>query len=349
MMKRTHKGLTRLLSAGLSLALLTTLLPGAMAATSGSLSKGYTMDSTDELEIDYEDFNDYCDGQVDEIRFSNLPDSDDGTLYYYFGYGKNDYEAVKEKRYIAYEDFYGLLFVPENDFDGIIEIDFSGYDEDGYDFDGTIEIDVRGDDSDDYDADDITYTVAPNRDLELKVKDFVNACDDATRDDLYRIRFTDLPRSSYGVLYLDYDCTDAVEEDEWYYYEDDELDELTFAADDHTGKITLPYDGEADDGTRFTGAVVITVSSSGSSATAKTGDVPVYTDTNKSVYLDVADFDDFVYEDTDDSDEVSYLMFTSLPDKDEGVLWYEDVRDDRKVDEDESFDHDDIDYVYFVP
>ena len=32
-MKRTHRGLARLLSAGMSLALLTSLVPGAMAAS----------------------------------------------------------------------------------------------------------------------------------------------------------------------------------------------------------------------------------------------------------------------------------------------------------------------------
>ena len=142
-MKRTHKRLTRLLSAGMSLALLTTLLPGALAAPSGSLSRGYTMDSDEELVIEYSDFDDYCGNTIDRIRFTYLPDSDEGTLYYYYSDDEDDYEEVDEGSYIYYEDFYGVLFVPEEDFDGTIEIDFEGRDEDRDSFDGTIEIDVN--------------------------------------------------------------------------------------------------------------------------------------------------------------------------------------------------------------
>ena len=50
-MKRTHKRLTRLLSAGMSLALLTTLLPGALAASRYTMD-GYEVDSNQDLEID---------------------------------------------------------------------------------------------------------------------------------------------------------------------------------------------------------------------------------------------------------------------------------------------------------
>lgn len=54
-MKRTHRGLARLLSAGMSLALLTSLVPGATAASN---TLNYKVDSDDILEIKDSDFPD---------------------------------------------------------------------------------------------------------------------------------------------------------------------------------------------------------------------------------------------------------------------------------------------------
>ena len=57
-MKRTHKRLTRLLSAGLSLALLTTLLPGALAADVrvDDAEIRYTADSDEVVHFDRDDW-----------------------------------------------------------------------------------------------------------------------------------------------------------------------------------------------------------------------------------------------------------------------------------------------------
>ena len=53
-MKRTHRGLARLLSAGMSLALLTSLVPGAMAA---SRNVEYEVDADEVLYLEKEDFD----------------------------------------------------------------------------------------------------------------------------------------------------------------------------------------------------------------------------------------------------------------------------------------------------
>ena len=58
-MKRKHKGLTRLLSAGVSLALLTTLLPGALAAVRVDDAEiSYTVNSDKVLYFERDDFLD---------------------------------------------------------------------------------------------------------------------------------------------------------------------------------------------------------------------------------------------------------------------------------------------------
>lgn len=53
-MKRTHRGLARLLSAGMSLALLTSLAPGATAA---SRNVEYEVDADEVLYLEKEDFD----------------------------------------------------------------------------------------------------------------------------------------------------------------------------------------------------------------------------------------------------------------------------------------------------
>lgn len=53
-MKRTHRGLARLLSAGMSLALLTSLVPGATAA---SRNVEYEVDADEVLYLEKEDFD----------------------------------------------------------------------------------------------------------------------------------------------------------------------------------------------------------------------------------------------------------------------------------------------------
>ena len=82
-MKRTHKLRARLLSAGLSLALLTTLLPGALAASYPEVY--YEIDSDEEQYLYLEDFEDACldekGDEIEYIRFTDLPDKDDGVLY----------------------------------------------------------------------------------------------------------------------------------------------------------------------------------------------------------------------------------------------------------------------------
>ena len=56
-MKQTHRGLARLLSAGMSLALLTSLVPGATAA---SRNVEYEVDGDEVLSLEKEDFDNLC-------------------------------------------------------------------------------------------------------------------------------------------------------------------------------------------------------------------------------------------------------------------------------------------------
>ena len=68
-MKRTHRGLARLLSAGMSLALLTSLVPGATAA---SRNVEYEVDADEVLYLEKEDFDKFV---YDETSHTNLSKS----------------------------------------------------------------------------------------------------------------------------------------------------------------------------------------------------------------------------------------------------------------------------------
>ena len=303
-MKRTHKRLTRLLSAGMSLALLTTLLPGALAAPSGSLSRGYTMDSDEELVIEYSDFDDYCGNTIDRIRFTYLPDSDEGTLYYYYSDDEDDYEEVDEGSYIYYEDFYGVLFVPEEDFDGTIEIDFEGRDEDRDSFDGTIEIDVNGIGTSSSSGD-VTYETDVNDEVYLDVDDFDDYVYDSTRsgDEVDYIYFTSLPSSSKGTLY--YDGTRSSDEvgknDD---FDHDEIDDLLFIPDDdYEGSVTIPFKGEADSGESISGDLVINVGIGGDAEVV----VKLNASTGNPITFDADDFNDAVMDET--GYNLNYVVF----------------------------------------
>lgn len=117
-MKR-RKVWTRLLFAGTSLALLAGMLPGALAA---STPLRYEVDSHEILEIRGRDFNSYCENQtgysMDYIAFTDLPDSDEEWLCYKDG--AEDECTIREGRAVDYNDFYYLVFEPDEDFDQFV-------------------------------------------------------------------------------------------------------------------------------------------------------------------------------------------------------------------------------------
>lgn len=100
-MKRTHRGLARLLSAGMSLALLTSLVPGAMAA---SRNVEYEVDADEVLYLEKEDFDKFVydetsqGTEVDELWFTSLPSSSKGVLYFDYD-GRDEYEVEKRESF----------------------------------------------------------------------------------------------------------------------------------------------------------------------------------------------------------------------------------------------------------
>ena len=79
-----------------------------------------------------------------------------------------------------------------------------------------------------------------------------------------RVWFTDLPSSREGTLYRDYDKRDQEEIDEDEEIRHDEIDDLTFVPKrNFEGAVTIPFEGRADDGDKFSGELVIRVGDAG--------------------------------------------------------------------------------------
>lgn len=340
-MKRTHRGLARLLSAGMSLALLTSLVPGATAARS---TLNYKVDSDDILEIKDSDFSRF---DMDYILFTELPGSREGELYYV---DEDDREqSIGRNDKIYWDDFYGLVFEPDENYDGTVSLDFEGEDSYGDDYYGTLEIEVYGIRNSSSDGE-VTYEVDVNDAVDLDVDDFDDyAYDESDGTEVDYIFFTDLPSSSKGTLYYDYGYSSEREVEKDEEFDRDEIDDLTFVPKrNYEGTVTLSFEGRSDARDKFYGDLVIEVGG-GQSSSAARGDVTYDVDVNDTVDFDYDDFDEFVYDETSGT-EVGRVWFTELPSSREGTLYRDyDKRDQEEIDEDEEIRHDEIDNLTFVP
>ena len=340
-MKRTHRGLARLLSAGMSLALLTSLVPGATAASS---TLNYKVDSDDILEIKDSDFSRF---DMDYILFTELPGSREGELYYV---DEDDREqSIGRNDKIYWDDFYGLVFEPDENYDGTVSLDFEGEDSYGDDYYGTLEIEVYGIRNSSSDGE-VTYEVDVNDAVDLDVDDFDDyAYDESDGTEVDYIFFTDLPSSSKGTLYYDYGYYSEREVEEDEEFDRDEIEYLTFVPKrNYEGTVTLSFEGRSDARDKFYGDLVIEVGG-GQSSSAARGDVTYDVDVNDTVDFDYDDFDEFVYDETSGT-EVGRVWFTELPSSREGTLYRDyDKRDQEEIDEDEEIRHDEIDNLTFVP
>lgn len=349
-MKRTYRGLARLLSAGMSLALLTSLVPGAMAA---SRNVEYEVDADEVLYLEKEDFDKFVydetsqGTEVDELWFTSLPSSSKGVLYFDYD-GRDEYEVEKRESFTR-RDLDDLAFVPDEDYDGSVTIGFSGESDQGENFSGTLYIEVNGTGRSSSDGE-VTYEVDVNDAVDLDVDDFDDyAYDESDGTEVDYIFFTDLPSSSKGTLYYDYGYSSEREVEEDEEFDRDEIEYLTFVPKrNYEGTVTLSFEGRSDARDKFYGDLVIEVGGGRSSSAAR-GDVMYDVDVNDTVDFDYDDFDEFVYDETSGT-EVGRVWFTELPSSREGTLYRDyDKRDQEEIDEDEEIRHDEIDDLTFVP
>ena len=228
----------------------------------------YEVDVNDAVDLDVDDFDDYAydesDGtEVDYIFFTDLPSSSKGTLYYDYGYSSE--REVEEEEEFDRDEIDDLTFVPKRNYEGTVTLSFEGRSDARDKFYGDLVIEVGGGRSSSAARGDVTYDVAVNDTVDFDYDDFDEfVYDETSGTEVGRVWFTELPSSREGTLYRDYDKRDQEEIDEDEEIRHDEIDDLTFVPKrNFEGAVTIPFEGRADDGDKFSGELVIRVGDAG--------------------------------------------------------------------------------------
>lgn len=205
---------------------------------------------------------------LDHIRFTSLPSSGAGVLYYNY-YNSSSYRVSTGTDYYrnSSPSISSLTFVPASGYAGTVSIPFTGYDEDNVRFNGTVTISVGGES-----GQIISYTAAAGGFVRFSASDFNSACRSATGDALSYVRF-DLPSSYYGTLYHQYNSAsrtgNAVSSSTGYYYSGSSrlVGDVSFAAA-APGTASFGFTGYNTRGDSFTGTVEISISGSAPAASS---------------------------------------------------------------------------------
>lgn len=197
----------------------------------------------------------------------------------------------------------------------------------------------------------LEYEVDSDDVLEITDKALNDYCKKKTDSNMDYIYFTDLPSASKGTLYYcdNYEKKNPIEVEENEDIPYNELYYLLFEPDeDFDGTVTIPFEGESVGEDAYWGDLVIEVTGVGSSSSS--GELTYEIDGDETLELDVDEFDQYVYDHTQRGEEVKELWFTSLPSSSKGTLYYDyGYSSQKKVREDDEYDHRDIDYLTFVP
>ncbi len=262
-----------------------------------------------------EDFNDACrqaNGRtLNRVRFTRLPSSSAGTLYYNYVSSSSTGTRVSTGT-----DYYrsgspslsSVTFSPASGYDGTVSIPFDGYDSNGSRFDGTVTIAVGSASS----SRTVSYSTVTGGSVRFDAADFNTACRSATGDTLNYVRF-DLPASRYGTLYYQYSTSTrtgtAVSSGTGYYRSGGsrQIGDVSFAASSTAGTVTFGYTGYSTRGDSFSGTVEIQVSSSatGASSTIR------YTGSSAPISFRALDFQNACQ--TALGNALSYVQFSTLP------------------------------------
>ncbi|HWQ77313.1 MAG TPA: S-layer homology domain-containing protein [Anaerovoracaceae bacterium] len=223
----------------------------------------YSVDADDTVTFKKADFNDYCRDENDETLdylYFELPSSSKGILYYDYDDDKERVDEEDEYYYSKSPSISDITFVPNDDYSGDVEIDFSGYDVDADTISGTVLISVNNDDLDE--ADDIEYSVTVGSHITFNDDDINEVCEDLTDESLDYVRFT-LPTSSKGTLYYNYNSsgsnTKVSASTKYYYKKSSYLKNVSFVPSGSTGTVTISYTGYNSEGSAFSGEISISV------------------------------------------------------------------------------------------
>ena len=257
---------------------------------------------------------------VEYIKFTTLPSSSKGYLYYdgsskitstsaeYYYSGTSSSKKYMNK----------LSFVPSGS-TGTATIKYRAYTTDEKYYDGSIIITINEQTSE---LSTISYTVDQDRTLDFSVSDFKNALSKKTSKSLNYVKF-ELPSTSKGVLYYDYSSSQSspakVSSSTKYYRTGSGknlIGKITFVPKtNYTGTVTIDYTAYDSDGEKFEGSVAVKVGVSDKldNITYKVGNSKVLTLSSADINTEFKDAD---------GGNLSYVKFT-LPSSTYGYLYYD--------------------------
>ena len=289
----------------------------------------YSLDyDEDYIEFDEDDFFKVCKKiqheDLDYVKFTDLPDDDDGILYYDYDEDEDDddnTEVRSSRKYYYDRSSYlrKVSFVPDDDFSGTLTFKYTGYDEEGDRYTGKIRITV-GDRDEKKDDSEIAYKAKDRREVvNFDEDDFSDLCDDLNDEDLDYVKFS-IPSAKSGILYYNYNegqYSSVVTSSRKYYVDSSPyLGDVTFVPNDQfSGTCIIDFTGWDVDGKKFSGEVKITVGSGSVNAktityTGKPGTATIMKDSDfNQVCRDLM------------GNQLNYIYFT-LPSSSEGTLYY---------------------------
>lgn len=289
-------------------------------SNSGAGNVEYTATIGERVRLSASDFQDVCrtvtDRNLDYIRFTSLPSTANGVLYYNYS-NSNSSRVTTSTNYYRNSSPYisSITLVPASSFAGSIVVPFTGYTVSGGTFNGNLV--VRYGDSADGD---VTYSTRANQPVSFVASDFNSACQRANDASLNRISFTP-PSTSSGTLYYNYSSssstgTRVTSSDTYYRSGSPSISNITFVpAKDFNGTVSIPFSGYDSDGGRFSGRVRITVGTGRGSQT-----VTYSTVANGSVRFNASDFNSACNAITGRT--LNYVRF-DLPASRYGTLYYQ--------------------------
>ena len=285
--------------------------------------------------FDSEDFNDFFQdktGSSYDIKYVTFSTTDtfsksnNGVLY--ANHGKSGEKSFTKSNIEDYEFYYSkssdgdyaldsLSFAASDDFTGSVTLSFTAWYSSSKKANGKLVIK-----SSDSTKGDVTYTVAPGKEVSFDSDDFNDFFQDKANSsyDIKYVTFstTDtLSKSTNGVLYADHGKSgeksftkSTIDDFEFYYSKSSDgdyaLDSLSFvASDDFTGSVTLSFTAWYSSSKKASGKLVIK-----SSAAAK-GDITYTVEPSKEVSFDREDFNDFFQKKKDTSNTIKYVTFST--------------------------------------
>lgn len=226
----------------------------------------YSVDSKSVVGFEEKDFNTVSKAKnsrtLDYVKFTALPKSSAGTLYYKYG-KKTESEVGKTEKYYydSTPSLADVTFVPERDYSGTVSFKFQGTDINGDTFTGEVQIAVGLGD-----AKKIEFTVDSDKVLKLDVEKFNDASKGTNGAELDYIIFS-RPASTRVTLYYEYDKNSSAPTEinfnkKYFYSESPYLSKITFVPAEgisNAGTFELEYEGCDVKGREFSGNIKINI------------------------------------------------------------------------------------------